>query len=383
LLGKSNIDEVKNFTLSNFYMVGKSVGVVAWQSETISGIIMKDGLAESTNRYGGMVYDSPLIENCVNYSTFKGIKNISVFHAQWTPTNSVIRNCINYGNVSGNMYVAGISCAVEGNLRIENCKNYGDIIAETDQCAGIASANLGGERYIKKCENYGYIKGRNYPAGILSYSTGNSTIIGCKDYSKGKHGTAYGHIFGGTNYSTGDIIKKHTIIIEDCEVYFVAESSGSIFGTCKRPQINIIINNLKIINQSKARKELRLLYYIENLDSLTLKNIYIDGGETISSLKIYGNNKTDKEVVQVKNIIVEKVASIQDFKNQLKSLTIDGVIYFSMTGKKYYYGTDFSGFSYNNKKGKVELISFGATSAFQTQVNEQWLINKNYQMIAI
>ena len=46
--------------------------------------------------------------------------------------------------------------------------------------------------------------------------------------------------------------------------------------------------------------------------------------------------------------------------------------------KKQYYGTDFSGFYFSWRTGKIGLVALDGRGQFQGKIDEKWLNNKGY-----
>ena len=86
---------------------------------------------------------------------------------------------------------------------------------------------------------------------------------------------------------------------------------------------------------------------------MTIKNVYINSKETISNFETVYN--IGKEVLNIQNCI------------------------FELGDNKLYYGSNFFGFYFSWKLGKIGLVALDGRGVFQGSIDEEWLLNKGFE----
>ena len=145
------------------------------------------------------------IENCYNYGEIiNQVRDCAGIVSKISETESAqISGCINYGNIANSHgYTAGIVQRAYGDIKIYNCINYGNI-GIGSSAGGNAIAGICADAYskvqIQKCINYGNIESKStYVGGISAYS--GKIVKECGNYGTLK-GTGYVGGIIGTNYA--------------------------------------------------------------------------------------------------------------------------------------------------------------------------------------
>ena len=197
-------------------------------------------------------YQNVTFTNCVNYvdltenigeSTSGGKKGGILGYTGTYNKDFTVDSCINYGNISGGLYIGGMTSYHyptngKGNThKIVNCANYGNISSKYALEAGgmsNLSANYGNATIIvSNCNNYGNIGGKIAVGGILgifdqegadaksdltnNYNYGNIYCYGDGNGTAGNNqkatsaGGLFGYMYfnGTTTYSGGTLGTVH------------------------------------------------------------------------------------------------------------------------------------------------------------------------------
>jgi hypothetical protein len=371
--------------MDEFFIKGKGyIYGLGYNVSLVSNCISKNGsIIASSNMNSCFVGHTKLMENCTNYSSIRGNACVGAFIGEWLSYSSEIKNCDNYGDISGYRYVAGIVGSPSGKFRIENCDNYGEIMCDENGAAGIAAAVYTEYKEIINCKNYGNVTAKDSAAGgITSYIVAKASIIGC--YSEGVVKGASGEFAGLVGRIT--TANGNGFIIKDCKIKFdVKKAYSNILIAYIEKGVNIDISNIEIelINQS------RTVHMIGTCSSNIKCNI--------SNIKIISKTSTEKHYVTLAYKIKKNADFtfsgimfdtkckhlITEVKETGALIDVKSCLAISSANGKLYYGTDFSDFYYNRKTGNVDLISFGISNGFQTEIDEKWLLEKGYKLTAV
>ena len=230
-----------------------------------------------------------------------------------------------YGSITNTQtHTGGIAGMIKIG-KIENCKNYANVTADSSssdvprvQVAGIIGYGEGID--IKKCINYGEItsKGGGYIGGIIASSWGNGKVIeDCINYGKitGYEGIAIGGIAGNIGENTIQrCVNKENVISEkgacqggivggiwqdsggeiiDCYNIGRIEGKNIISGICGENKSNIDIENCYTIGQIVAKTDASALANEHNGAIANIENSYfLDTCGAAGS----GTSKTETEL---------------------------------------------------------------------------------------
>ncbi len=341
------------------------------------------------------------VTNCNVYSGF-------IHGGQASPFGSytkVIKDCDNYAKITGTTYVSGIIhklTSEEQNIEIINCNNYGEVFASGAYASGIiSSARKGVNLKIMNCNNYASINTgtNNYVGGIIGSLMSDTLMQNCNNYGDCMPGNVY---VGGIVGSVGEC----SLSIDNCqnsgEITLINSSkwgAGQLIGRVAGTRLLVKNSSIFAINQRYCFGEIttNAIVHLENIKgnftNWTATNVYFCSLNVSSSQVFIKNfivqitmpNITVVQLVrdvknaniQATNIIInvenEKTVSFKEAKSN-----IDGLL-FDANGKKEYYGTDFTGFYFSWRTGKIGLIAFDGRGQFQGQIDEEWLKNNGYQ----
>ncbi|MBQ4060901.1 MAG: hypothetical protein IJD46_02620 [Bacilli bacterium] len=144
--------------------------------------------------------------NCINYGTISSShKNAYSGGTFGAVGNANLQNCENYGEVIAvGKFVGGIAGVVitDGSLTITGCKNHADVSSLDNGVAGILGGPVNASKSdmnISGCVNNGTVTGGNKVAGILGF-TGDKGVIADDNVNNGKV------VATADNAATGDII---------------------------------------------------------------------------------------------------------------------------------------------------------------------------------
>jgi len=389
LFGCSIVNSIENLTMKNVYMDGKgqrSTSVITRSVRKIINCKVISGMIRGSTYVSSLVYTSYYTQDCENHADLYSDEG----HVGGVICSTLgdVFNCVNYGNVviantvemgraGGIMY--GCDYRVS-DITISNCKNYGNIYAaSSNQNAGIVSWGHG---EVLNCKNYGniYAASSNQNAGIVSYLRDylNLSIINCSNYAD-IQGSEYnsGQIFGQSSALTGNnsvilikncysystsrlsiaayILRNATIKIQGCKTEYVGASSATryfaLFGRVIT-SVNMEIENVEIIHNSSSNETFYLFCSVEGDSKVKIKNVVVRFKKPVKNVKLnyYG------EI----NPVLEGVVIQGESFNQI-------------------YGSDFSGFYFSWRTGKIGLIALDGRGSFQGTIDEKWLKSKGYE----
>ena len=193
------------------------IGGYMCQITTCTNVVNKGDVESFVNYAGGLFsrigQDQPdtanttlviaTLKNCENYGNVKSGQQYGGGMIGYCPYGATAENCVNYGDIdstvaTSNGNVGGIYGTIWYNTVAKNCFNYGDLAtseSHNNSAGGIAgrAGHKGGVHVIENCGNYGNIvagsKGGSVGAGgILGYiwggSNGSSSIYNCFNVGK-------------------------------------------------------------------------------------------------------------------------------------------------------------------------------------------------------
>lgn len=236
-----NNKELQNININE---TGDFVGVFAYadgdaliKSVTISGNVTQNDATSTTSVTGGIagiLNGNAKVEGCKNKATI-------ISHATYTGgivgrvygSGSRVYNCINDGNVTSYTSHSGGITGQKANGTIEECINNGSVEGAT-YVGGIAGLHSGGQSSM--CVNTGTITGSgNFVGGIAGSLDGGSEIIACRS-----NATIEGAL------KTGGIVGY----LNDYGVILRCYAKGSVSGT---GYVGGIVGHAHASNGSTAR----------------------------------------------------------------------------------------------------------------------------------
>lgn len=236
-----NNKELQNININE---TGDFVGVFAYadgdaliKSVTISGNVTQNDATSTTSVTGGIagiLNGNAKVEGCKNKATI-------ISHATYTGgivgrvygSGSRVYNCINDGNVTSYTSHSGGITGQKANGTIEECINNGSVEGAT-YVGGIAGLHSGGQSSM--CVNTGTITGSgNFVGGIAGSLDGGSEIIACRS-----NATIVGAL------KTGGIVGY----LNDYGVILRCYAKGSVSGT---GYVGGIVGHAHASNGSTAR----------------------------------------------------------------------------------------------------------------------------------
>ena len=241
--------------------------------------------------------------NCSNFGDIANGTNAGIVGKGVNGTGSgfVFENCENYGNVKN----AGI-CAERSNIcrTFTNCNNYGRVTSGPGIAVAVTEKGC-----MKNCKNFGEVSG----AGLVSDLNSNAILIECENHSSKKCYAGF---------------------VEQCRgrIYKCRNYADATYGFVYR------IHNNSIVEQCETDGAFD--YYLGYL---------FDGGGKIYNCIIRGSTSKNKTTQSNNNAKIESVLFIG---------TIIG------TKRNQYYGSDFSAFYINRKKGYIGLKSLDDAGVF-------------------
>ncbi len=407
LFGMSQtIRKLENLFFSNIYLVGleKVCAVGTPSVTTVNKCSVNAGYIYGKRFLSGLVFKANNIIDCVNYSQVKTTETSAVVNyfggIVCYFSSGKIENCQNYGTMVCGYATGGIAghYLAEGVLLsslIVNCQNYGNLsnINGSTQLGGILGLNnnSSAKLVIKNCSNFGMIQSSYFHAGgIVGYTRANAEILFCENYGYIK-GHSYNGELIGSLYKTKT--EQNYILIKDCITRsisgrpllgFVNISSDDI----TRGNISIVISDCNLIYADLQQSLNSILISVVEYGDITIEvnNIFVNySAESDLGLNLFNNLGKTKEI-NVGNVIIQarcKSNVVLNFihagnnKSCLKN--ISSVLVDCGQGRKYYYGSDFSGFYYSWKLGRIGVIALDGRGSFQGKIDEEWLMNNGYE----
>ena len=219
------LQEVKNLKMKNVFLKSSyRVAPICYATYVLKNCAVENGYVYAGDYSAGIALFSNTVSNCVNKAnvyTSSAQGTGGIVSKNYVYDDCVISNCINYGDIytlsseSGfPARMGGIIGKPMGKTRVENCKNFGDIISDDQQIGGIVGIAWAVDIIIQDCDNYGIIAGNFNIGGILgnTYTNSSCYISGCNNYGQVKaENWSVGLIFGSAAYA-----EENTISIIDC-----------------------------------------------------------------------------------------------------------------------------------------------------------------------
>ena len=374
------LNEIIDLVFENIYINASGYATLFWYCKTIVGLTVRSGFLSAkkagittfcwnadrvinyaqikavTNLFGlcGGVVENGVVKNCINYANLMTGTSGAVFVYE-AKKGCKIENCINYGNLSGSANVGGI-VYVGDSIVIDCCKNYGDIVAETYQSAGVVVLPRG-NIIIKNCESYGVVESNSDDnCGMIlgalatsSYLVDKTILLqNIKVVKTAKERNRFNGLMG-SQYAACKVIAENIEIVFEGNCALRTNTEGIICYSC----LDLEIRNVYIrANISQTDKQINLIYY--NRGNFVIKNVLIEGYfPTVNICKV----KLEEATKTIDSIIL-------NHKNQ--------------SGTRFYYGKNFDSFFSNWKTGEIKLKKFSVKSFYQGEVTEEFLLGKGF-----
>ena len=208
---RSSINEIKDLTLANVYVVGKdTIGGLAGYNEAIIINCNVSGEVAGNNRVGGLAghHLSGLMQNSYSTGNISGNEMVGGLIG-FKESASIIDACYASGNINGSKQVGGLVGYLNGgtlsksfNLATVNASNesVGGLVGYSSQNSKVTESFSNGKvttinRYaggiigfsmfttIENCYNLSTVAGNNRIGGIVGYAVTSTVIKSC--YSNG------------------------------------------------------------------------------------------------------------------------------------------------------------------------------------------------------
>jgi hypothetical protein len=208
---RSSINEIKDLTLANVYVVGKdTIGGLAGYNEAIIINCNVSGEVAGNNRVGGLAghHLSGLMQNSYSTGNISGNEMVGGLIG-FKESDSIIDACYASGNINGSKQVGGLVGYLNGgtlsksfNLATVNASNesVGGLVGYSSQNSNVTESFSNGKvttinRYaggiigfsmfttIENCYNLSTVAGNNRIGGIVGYAVTSTVIKSC--YSNG------------------------------------------------------------------------------------------------------------------------------------------------------------------------------------------------------
>lgn len=191
---------IKNFTVKGEITAKTGAGVV--------GALEKGGVIENVTNYVNVTSnDTSDPAKGVGGITYANKMRVNNNKSGWT-----IKNCRNYGNITAETgcYVGGIGglwSTGNTDIVVENCENYGTIKGKV--AGGIVG--VAGYFTFTNCNNYGSVTATKYAGGMVGYGTGGGITNDGPKFSNCKN---EGKVAGQEGY-VGSIFGYHNVEYKD------------------------------------------------------------------------------------------------------------------------------------------------------------------------
>jgi hypothetical protein len=245
---------------------------------------------------------------------------------------------------------------------------------------------------IRNCNNYGTLYNLYVYAGGIVGCARNIEILNCGNYGKilkKSNGWGQGEIIGHLgNDVTPTNTYDCTILIKDCVIN--TQNNLSLFTSGYsngESDIDIYVKNLRIESEYKEWFDNILFRSTISYGNIHIEDVYVDCKVQNANICRLFTDAT-KADVEIKNVFVnidcEKKMTFKLYHHIGTDNTcdIDGVI-IQDKFSKLYKGNDFSGFGYNNKKGKFVLRGVDSLGAFNAQIDKTWIINRGFKELNV
>jgi len=391
---------IKDLTMDNFFILGKNyVTSIATHARSVINCHTQNGFICGNNTVAGITVDiSKEIKDSINNATVKTkttqVGGIIVMH---TSTVEVI-NCKNFGDLYCTSGRAGGICEnTSGKLKIVNCANYGKIICVSgaSRIGGIVGLCSGGNVIIKNSINNGIITSENagnlgQSGGIIGFAEGDIVLMNVKSYGDLNYMTGCGHIIG---YLASRLYSEHTKlemedILVDSSTCLALVGGTDKANDTKDRDVTIIAHEIQINLRKNPTSTTYLFIYGISCPKtfVDIKNVVINSNVS-NKVSIYLFSKLNKKETKIllQNIIMHNHSSDKEVKLSsdaiLAVFDYQGVLfnYDIKPALNSYYGTDFSGFYFAWRTGKVGLVALDGRGQFQGTIDEEWLKGKGYE----
>ncbi len=239
IVGQSNTGVIQNCTnLGYIFSEHNTGGIIGGNDGTPISNCENYGIINGTGIYAGGINgiaDGASVVNSSNHGNVTG--DYSVGGISGFQQNTYYFGLINYGTIyATDFMVGGIVGGFAG--EIHNCSNYGSVISDEDNAAGIVGY-LGSNSMIENCSNHGEIYGAEDVGGIAGYASNSdlkhnsnyASVTGTEDYVGGIIG--YFYRFSGSHWATNN---------QNFGTISGEEMIGGIIGMHRGGDLNFNIN---------------------------------------------------------------------------------------------------------------------------------------------
>jgi len=389
----TRITTLKNLTLEDFYMQGMTTSGFCGNNTNLTNCQVLKGTMRASVKAYGFVQNTKYIENCVsNINIFANSGGFGFCRAA-----ASLKNCVNYSNItstSTNGEYGGFCGGFEGSPTkeyiAESCVNYGTIYAPNNQCAGLFPTG-GNNLLIKNCSNYGKVYGKAHVGSFVGMCYNKRiTILDCENY-----GQVIPTDKGNVNCATliGSTYGNVYLQIKNLKSY--VDDDLSLIGRMYRYNVSntqtLIIDGCKFNATRNNSDKAILLNYTSYFNTLQVSNCKIEVSGKQQKIMLLGlfetdkTNNTQKYEMIISNIYVDGENSqatevlVGRYKYNLDYITkhYEGIV-FNFNKVKKYYGKNFSRFCFVWKTGEFGLKHYIGNGSFQSQIDEDWLINHGF-----
>ncbi len=304
---------------------------------------------------GYLSIGSTTIENCNNYGNLRGV---SGFAGGGYNGKHILRNCTNYGNITNQtLFVYN----AQSDYLFDGCINYGNLYTTGSPIHGILMNHMSNQNItIKNCKLYGAIIGIHSSVYLSLFGHGfkEKVLILDNFYCDFTYDiNANVRVLGYTNIGSGQVYIKNSIF--NYNVKSTAPKSFLLLDSCGA-NLNFNMENVEFNNtyqQTMSMSFFSLYYGTGSFKNIKITETCPEKPE-IRSLA-WAASSSDKLIADVNSII-------REIKTNNETL-------------KMYYGTNFSGFYFSWRTGKVGLVALDGRGQFQGTIDEEWLKSKGFE----
>ena len=389
----SIVSEVKDLTIDSFYIYGKSYAFSLFAGiKNLINFVSKNGYIEAGQTAAGFSYILYKAKNCINYSTVKGPSYIGGFSSIMREDGS-IEDCKNYGYVSGNTHIGGIVGSISKSpyIYFDNVSNFGQVEAfglasmgNSAMCGGLigSTQSFEGTIVFNKCKSQGSIKSHMaYAGGLIGFQEGNiicENCVICASIDIFNQKQRVGVVIGAISDSYINVTSS--FIMRNCNIK--SNNLIPVIGNlhCKREGLINMRNN--VLSYSSDTIPDKFSIVTNTISSTSPENnvmvfeLKVNISKAKSVTLIYDSEKNNPNI-KLTNIYVSVMSSATFFIENDKS-SCDGIVFNSLTEKSYL-GSDFSKYYYSWKTGKIGLIAIDGRGLFQKKVDEEFLLNMDFE----
>jgi len=388
LFGGARMTEIKNITVRDFYVNGKNSKISCTMCTYIDyaeNITIHEGMMETNGSMIGGICETIVssAKYCNNYADIHTTKDAAFGIAQQIYTGCVLEYCNNYGDIYATTdyetgsRIGGLLRSSSKSSIIKNCNNYGNITSTRAQNGGLVAWGAG--TFIN-CSNYGDMNADYTSGGFVGYVSENVnlTFENCSNYGEvgAKSESTLGHFIGCVSYAKNNFGK---IVIKNC---YAKTNSAVPFVGFTNYISEIIISNCKADYNTACYDHAYLLWSIKQpAAKLIVDNVEINVKDTKNNnLYLYLTNGNGGEKTILKNIIINvKQGKIKSFaRERIGDTTEIQSLIINQSEEKQYYGSDFSGYYFAWKTGKLGVVAIDGRGQFQGKIDEEWLAKKGY-----